>query len=55
MTTTPLYVLRCFQIGIHIADLEALSIGTVFDLFTEADNDSYPYQDMANQADFDRF
>lgn len=48
-------MLRCFQIGLHIADLEALSMGMVFDLFTESGNDSYDYGDVANQADFDNF
>ena len=48
-------MLRCFQIGLHISDLEDLSIGTVYDLFTESDNDSYPYQDLATQDDFDKF
>lgn len=48
-------MLRCFQIGLHIADLEALSIGTVYDLFTESENDTCEYKDVANQDDFDRF
>lgn len=48
-------MLRCFQIGLHIADLEALSVGTVYDLITEQGNDQYEYRDVANQEDFDNF
>lgn len=48
-------MLRCFQMGLSIADLELLSMGTVFDMLTEYGNDSYEYQDVANQADFDSF
>lgn len=38
-----------------IADLEHLSVGMVFDIFTESKNDQYKYQDLANQEDFDKF
>lgn len=38
-----------------IADLEHLSVGMVFDIFTESGNDQYKYQDLANQEDFDKF
>lgn len=48
-------MLRCFQIGLHISDLEALSIGTVYDLFTESENDNFEYKELATQDDFDRF
>ncbi len=55
MTSTALYVLRCFQVGLHIADLEFLSMGMVFDIFTESRNDNYDYKQVANQEDFDKF
>ena len=48
-------MLRCFQIGLTVADLEVLSMGTVFDMFTESGNDSYDYKQVANQKDFDSF
>ena len=38
-----------------IADLEHLSVGMVFDVFTESDNDKYKYKEVANQEDFDKF
>ena len=33
--TTPLFLLRCVQLGISIADLDLLTIGLVNDRFTE--------------------
>lgn len=33
--TTPLFLLRCVQLGISIADLDLLTIGLVNDMFTE--------------------
>jgi hypothetical protein len=33
--TTPLFLLRCVQIGLSISDLDFLTIGLVNDLFTE--------------------
>ena len=53
--TTPLFLLRCVQLGISIADLDLLTIGLVNDMFTERQNDDYPYKELASQADFDRF
>lgn len=53
--TTSLFMLRCVQLGISIADLDLLTIGLVNDMFTERQNDEYPYQELASQADFDRF
>ena len=53
--TTPLFLLRCVQLGISIADLDLLTIGLVNDMFTERQNDDYPYKELASQADFDKF
>ena len=56
--TTPLFLLRCVQLGISIADLDLLTIGLVNDMFTERQNDDCPYKELASQADnltnFDR-
>ena len=56
--TTPLFLLRCVQLGISIRDLDLLTIGMVNDMYVESGN----YQDadknysvLATQADFDRF
>lgn len=48
-------MLRCFQMGIRMADLEALSMGMVFDMITEHSNDSCEYNDLATQEDFDKW
>ena len=53
--TTALYLLRCVQLGLSVADLELLEIGMVFDLFTEAANDDCDWAYQATQTDFDRF
>lgn len=53
--TTPLFLLRCTEIGISITDLDLLTIGLVLDMWTEKGNDSVTYQKVASQEDFDKF
>lgn len=53
--TTPLFLLRCVQIGISIRDLDLLTIGMVNDMYAESRNDDYKYREVATQDDFDRF
>ena len=53
--TTPLFLLRCVQLGISIAGLDLLTIGLVNDMFTELQNDDYPYKGLASQYDMDAF
>lgn len=53
--TTALFLLRCVQMGIAIRDLDLLTIGMVNDMAIESGNDDYPYQQIADQSDFDRF
>lgn len=53
--TNPLFLLRCVRLGISIADLDQLTIGLVNDMFTERQNDDYPYKKLASQSDFDKF
>lgn len=53
--TISLYALRCFQMGLHMADLEQLNYGDVVDMMIESGNDSYEYKTVATQEDFDRF
>ena len=53
--TTPLFLLRCIQLGISINDLELLTIGLVNDMHTESRNDEFKYRVVANQDDFDKF
>jgi len=53
--TTPLFLLRCVELGISIRDLDLLSIGLVLDMWTEKANDDVNYSKVASQEDFDRF
>ncbi len=54
--TTPLFMLRCLQIGLNIRDLDLLTVGLVNDMFTEKANDeSDDYSVRATQEDFDNF
>ena len=54
--TTPLFLLRCVQLGISIRDLDLLTIGMVNDMFVESRNDEYKgWRQIAQQEDFDRF
>ena len=54
--TTPLFLLRCVQIGLSLSELDLLTIGVVNDMFTEKENDEYEgMSEVAGQADFDAF
>ena len=54
--TTPLFLLRCVQLGISIRDLDLLTIGMVNDMFVESRNDEYKgWKQVATQEDFDLF
>ena len=53
--TTPLFLLRCVEIGLSIRDLDYLTIGMVMDIWTEKGNDSVKYDSIATQEDFDKF
>ena len=53
--TTPLFLLRCVQIGLTLSDLDLLTIGMVNEMFIEKDNDEATYKYKATQDDFDRF
>ena len=51
--TTPLFLLRCLQIGLSLSDLDLLTIGMVNDMYCESRNDDYKYNEIATQEDFD--
>ena len=55
--TTPLFLLRCVQLGISIRDLDLLTIGMVNDMYAESRNDECQdsYSQLASQEDMDRF
>lgn len=54
--TTPLFLLRCVQIGLSLSELDLLKIGVMNDMFTERENDDFDgCHEVAGQADFDAF
>jgi len=48
-------MLRCCELGLSQADLDGLTIGMVFDMVVEKQNDSYEYAYKATQEDMDAF
>ncbi|MBQ3138099.1 MAG: hypothetical protein IJB68_01115 [Ruminococcus sp.] len=53
--TTPLFLLRCKQLGLSMTELDLLTIGLINDMFTERENDDFSYKSLATQEDFDNF
>ena len=53
--TTPLFLLRCVQIGLSLRDLDLLTIGMVNDMYAESGNDDFKYRELASQEDMDNF
>ncbi len=54
--TTPLFLLRCVQLGLSLRDLDLVTIGIVNDMYAESRNDEYKgYKEIATQEDYDRF
>jgi len=54
--TTPLFLLRCVQLGLSISDLDLLTVGMVGEMFIERGNDEFKgYREVASQKDFDEF
>lgn len=54
--STPLFLLRCVQLGLSLSELDMLTIGMVNDMFIESRNDSYTgYKEVATQEDMDLF
>lgn len=53
--TTPLFMLRCLQVGLNLDDLDKIEIGLVNDMFVEMANDHEEWDIKATQSDFDAF
>lgn len=49
------FLLRCTQLGLHIADLDVLERGDVVAMLREIERDHIDYPEVATQEDFDRF
>ncbi len=52
--TTALFMLRCVELGLSIADLDLLTIGSVNDMFNEKRRDSLEWREEATAADIKR-
>ena len=54
--TTPLFLLRCKQLGLSMTELDLLTIVLINDMFTERENDEYSgWNELASQSDMDMF
>ena len=53
--TVALYLLRCFELGMSVSDLDGLDIGMIFDMYIEKANDGEEYYEKPTQDDFDKF
>ena len=53
--TTPLFLLRCKQLGLSMQELELLTIGLIDDMFIEKENDNFNYPTLATQDDMNLF
>jgi hypothetical protein len=48
-------MLRCKQLGLSFLELEEITVGDVFDMLIEQENDQFDYTIKATQKDFDAF
>ena len=46
---------RAVQLGVHISEMDLLTIGTINDMYTEMQRDEEPHAQIASQDDMDRF
>jgi hypothetical protein len=54
--TTPLFLLRCKQLGLSMTELDLLTIGLINDMFCERERDDFDgWTQQATQEDFDRW
>ena len=55
--TTPLLLLRAVQLGVHISEMDLLTIGEINDMCSEMQNDEVPeaYSQLPVRRDFDSF
>lgn len=50
-----IFMLRCAELGLSDDALNGMSIGMVYDMFTEKANDHHKYSYKATQEDIKRF
>lgn len=49
--STALILLRCIQLGLSMKDLDELTLGMIYDIFTERENDNYEWPEEATLED----
>lgn len=54
-SSTALILLRCLQLGLSLSDLEDLTLGMVYDILIEHDNDSYEWEELPTAEDIANF
>ena len=52
--TTPLLLLRAVQLGVHISEMDLLTMGGIMDIFAEMSNDEVEWTPLATQEDIDK-
>lgn len=52
--TTPLLLLRAVQLGVHISEMDLLTIGEINDMYTEMQRDEEPHDQIASQDDMEK-
>ncbi len=53
--TTPLFLLRCKQLGLSMTELDLLTIGLINDMFSERERDDENWSVLADQDTMDKF
>ena len=53
--TTPLFLLRCKQLGLSMTELDLLTIGLINDMFSERERDDEKWSILAGQDAMDKF
>lgn len=53
--TTALFLLRCKTLGFSIQELESITVGMVYDMISEKNNDDVEYDTTATVDDINRF
>ena len=53
--TTPLFLLRCLQIGMSLGDLDLVTEGMVIDMANERANADAEWDELPTLEDFDNF
>lgn len=54
-TSTALILLRALQLGLNLSDLELITLGMLYDIMIEKENDSVEYDEIATAEDIANF